>query len=121
MAVRTKRRRMISRPKKTRAQILLEQMKRKKITLSDISKDIDQQMVDTALEELMPLPFDCDPLSDGPAVSPLSEDQKRRLGRMKVRIADLLELIRTWLRVFSTDIDAIRENFHQCRTSSIIV
>ena len=53
-------------------------MKRKKITLSDISKNVDQQMVDTALEELMPLPFDCDPLSDGPAVSPLSEDQKSR-------------------------------------------
>ncbi len=53
-------------------------MARKKITLNDISKNGDQQMLDIPLKDLMPLPFDCDPPSDGPAVSPLSDEQKNR-------------------------------------------
>lgn len=52
--------------------------------------------------------------------SQLTEDQKRRLSRMKVRIDDLLELIRTWLRVFSTDIEAIKENFQLISIATIV-
>jgi signal transduction histidine kinase len=41
----------------------------------------------------------------------LSEDQLRRLDRMKSRIADLVKLIHTWLRAISADIESIKENF----------
>jgi signal transduction histidine kinase len=50
----------------------------------------------------------------------LSEDQKRRLERMKVRIADLLEMIRTWLRVYTTDLDAIKDNFKPLIVNNVI-
>jgi len=53
-------------------------MKRKKTTLNDISKNADEQMLDLAVEDLMSLPFDCDPASDGSAISSLSDDQKDR-------------------------------------------
>jgi signal transduction histidine kinase len=41
----------------------------------------------------------------------LSDDQKRKLERMKTRIDDLLKLIHTWLRGISVDIESIRESF----------
>ena len=41
----------------------------------------------------------------------ITEDQLRRLKRMKTRIADLLELINTWLRVISVDIESIKDHF----------
>jgi len=53
-------------------------MARKKITLKDISKNPDEQMVDLAAEDLMELPFDCDPSCDGCAITPLSDEQKSR-------------------------------------------
>jgi signal transduction histidine kinase len=40
----------------------------------------------------------------------IDEDKMARLERMKTRIAELLELIRTWLRVISTDIESILNN-----------
>ncbi len=39
-----------------------------------------------------------------------TEDQKRRLERMKVRIDELLQMIGAWLRAISVDVDAIVEN-----------
>jgi Fe-S oxidoreductase len=51
-------------------------MKRKKTTLNDISKDVDEQMLELAVEDLMSLPFDCDQGSEVSAISPLSDEQK---------------------------------------------
>ena len=39
---------------------------------------------------------------------------------MKVRIADLLALINTWLGVFSVDLEAIKENFEPVSVVSVI-
>ena len=50
----------------------------------------------------------------------LTEDQKRRFGRMKARIDDLLELINTWLRVFKVDLDSIREQFVPVDVAEVI-
>jgi len=41
----------------------------------------------------------------------LTNDQKNRLERMKVRIDDLLKIINTWLRAISGDLSQIRETF----------
>lgn len=41
----------------------------------------------------------------------LTEDQKKRLERMKASIDDLMKLIHRWLRLFSADIEKIQENF----------
>lgn len=50
----------------------------------------------------------------------LSEAQGSKLQRMKVSIDNLLKLIHTWLRVFSTDIEMIRENFQPISIAQII-
>lgn len=50
----------------------------------------------------------------------LTEKQENRLKRMKVRIADLLGLIHTWLRVTSTDLETIKENFKPISMKSVI-
>jgi signal transduction histidine kinase len=50
----------------------------------------------------------------------LTEEQENRLARMKTRIADLLELIRTWLRVTSVDIETIKEDFKPISMTSVI-
>jgi signal transduction histidine kinase len=50
----------------------------------------------------------------------VTEDQKRRLERMKSRIAELLGLINTWLRVTSIDIETIKENFKPISVTSVI-
>jgi len=50
----------------------------------------------------------------------IDEDQMARLERMKTRIAELLELIRTWLRVISTDIETIRKRFERVELESLI-
>lgn len=50
----------------------------------------------------------------------VSEDQFSRLSRMKSRIAELLELIRTWLRVISADLETIKEGFEQVSVESLI-
>jgi signal transduction histidine kinase len=41
----------------------------------------------------------------------LDESQKQKLQRMKVRIEDMLNLINSWLRVISVDINKLKENF----------
>ena len=50
----------------------------------------------------------------------VTEDQKRRLERMKTRIADLMDLIHTWLRAISVDIATIKENFEPVSVPSVI-
>ncbi|OGO50256.1 MAG: hypothetical protein A2Z30_02880 [Chloroflexi bacterium RBG_16_64_43] len=41
----------------------------------------------------------------------LTDDQRSRLERCSARVNDLMKLIHTWLRVMSTDLDKVRENF----------
>ncbi|MGA2490442.1 MAG: hybrid sensor histidine kinase/response regulator [Anaerolineales bacterium] len=43
----------------------------------------------------------------------LTEEQKGTLGRIKVRIGELLKLINSWLRVISVDINKLKEGFTQ--------
>lgn len=50
----------------------------------------------------------------------LSEDQANRIKRMKGSIDNLLKLIHTWLRVISTDIKALQENFGPISLSDVI-
>jgi len=50
----------------------------------------------------------------------ITEDQLRRLQRMKIRIADLIALINTWLRVISVDIETIKDHFQPISISPII-
>lgn len=50
----------------------------------------------------------------------LTEDQQRRFERMKARINDLLEMIRTWMRVYSTDIEGIKNNFKPLSIADVI-
>jgi two-component system sensor histidine kinase/response regulator len=41
----------------------------------------------------------------------LSDGQKARLDRMRVRVDDLLKMTRTWLAAFAADFDKVRETF----------
>jgi signal transduction histidine kinase len=41
----------------------------------------------------------------------LDEAQKEKMGRLKTRIEDMLNLINSWLRVISVDINKLKENF----------
>ena len=41
----------------------------------------------------------------------LSDEQKARFARLKTRLDDLLQLIHSWLRVFSVDINKLKETF----------
>jgi signal transduction histidine kinase len=41
----------------------------------------------------------------------LSDDQKHRFARLKIRLDDLLKLIHSWLRVFSVDINKLKATF----------
>ena len=50
----------------------------------------------------------------------VTEDQLRRLERMKTRIADLVELIHTWLRGISVDIETIKDNFEPVSVPTVI-
>lgn len=50
----------------------------------------------------------------------LTEAQRARLERTKVRIDDLLRMIQTWLRAFSTDIGKIREQFKPTPVAPVI-
>lgn len=50
----------------------------------------------------------------------ITEEQERRLARMKTRISDLVELIHTWLRVIAVDIEAIRDAFEPISLASVI-
>lgn len=50
----------------------------------------------------------------------ITEKQRARLERMKARVDDLLKLIHNWLRVFSVDIDKIREQFVPVDVSAVV-
>jgi signal transduction histidine kinase len=50
----------------------------------------------------------------------LSDDQSNRLTRMKSSIDHLLQLIHTWLRVFSADIDKIKDDFKSTSIEAVI-
>jgi two-component system sensor histidine kinase/response regulator len=50
----------------------------------------------------------------------LTEDQKRRFERMKTNINDLINLIHTWLRILSVDVNKIRETFKPTPVASIL-
>jgi signal transduction histidine kinase len=50
----------------------------------------------------------------------LTEDQKARLDRLKIRIDDLLKMIQTWLRAFTVDIQRIKEGFRPTSIPSVI-
>jgi signal transduction histidine kinase len=43
----------------------------------------------------------------------ITEEQKGKLERIKVRIGDMLKLINSWLRVISVDINKLKEGFRQ--------
>lgn len=50
----------------------------------------------------------------------ISEDQAKRIERMKGSIDNLLKLIHTWLRVISTDIMSIQEKFETLSINDVI-
>jgi signal transduction histidine kinase len=50
----------------------------------------------------------------------LAEGQLKRIDRMKGSIDNLLKLIHTWLRVITTDIKALQENFEPTSISDVI-
>lgn len=50
----------------------------------------------------------------------LTEGQSDQLKRMKASISNLLELIHTWLRVITSDIQALQENFHPIAITDVI-
>lgn len=50
----------------------------------------------------------------------LDEEQKERLERMKSKIADLINLIHTWLRVISVDVNKLKENFAEISLDTIL-
>ena len=50
----------------------------------------------------------------------ISEEQLDKLQRMKSRMSGLLELINTWLRVYSTDLDTIAEHFKPVDVHEVI-
>jgi two-component system sensor histidine kinase/response regulator len=50
----------------------------------------------------------------------LTEDQRHRFERIQTRIDDLMQLIHTWLRAISVDIDSIKDNFKPNSIQSVI-
>jgi signal transduction histidine kinase len=50
----------------------------------------------------------------------LTENQAKRLERMKGSIDALLKLIHTWLRAYSTDIEGIRESFKPTSVNGVV-
>ncbi|MHC4548858.1 MAG: ATP-binding response regulator [Planctomycetota bacterium] len=52
--------------------------------------------------------------------STATQEQKRRMERMKIRIDDLLKLIHSWLRGISVDIEAIKDGFEPVSIGSAI-
>lgn len=50
----------------------------------------------------------------------LSEGQNARLERMKIRMDDLIQLINSWLRVYSVDMSKIKENFSTIEVPGLI-
>ncbi len=50
----------------------------------------------------------------------LTDEQRQRMERMKVRVTDLMKLIQTWLRLISTDISKIRDHFHPVALRDVV-
>src|SRR4030066_2477796 len=50
----------------------------------------------------------------------LTESQNAKFERMKIRIDDLLKLINSWLRVYSVDINKIKDNFSAIAVPALI-
>jgi signal transduction histidine kinase len=50
----------------------------------------------------------------------LNKDQINRFERMKVKINDLIDLIHTWLRVLSVDVNKIKESFRATDVASFV-
>jgi len=50
----------------------------------------------------------------------LNEEQKEKIGRMKSKINDLINLIHTWLRVISVDVKKLQENFQPTSIPAVI-
>ncbi len=50
----------------------------------------------------------------------LSEEQKQRFTRLQTRLDDLLKLIHSWLRVFSVDINRLKDTFKPIGVGEII-
>jgi signal transduction histidine kinase len=50
----------------------------------------------------------------------LTDDQKDRLTRLKTRLDDLLKLIHSWLRVFSVDINKLKETFQPVAVADVV-
>lgn len=50
----------------------------------------------------------------------LSEEQKSKIERMKVKINDLINLIHTWLRVISVDVKKLQESFQPTSIPAVI-
>ncbi len=50
----------------------------------------------------------------------LTNEQRKRLERMKVNISDLINLIQTWLRVLSVDVSKIRDDFKPVSMPSVV-
>jgi two-component system sensor histidine kinase/response regulator len=50
----------------------------------------------------------------------LDNDQKAHIERMKTKITDLINLIHTWLRVISVDVNKLRDNFQQISIENVI-
>lgn len=50
----------------------------------------------------------------------LTEEQIHKFERMKIKIDDLINMIHTWLRVLSVDVNKIKENFKATEVKSII-
>jgi signal transduction histidine kinase len=51
----------------------------------------------------------------------LSEEQKQRFERMKVKIDDLIHLIHTWLRLLSVDVKKIQESFKATSVNAVVL
>ena len=50
----------------------------------------------------------------------LSEEQQQRFTRLQTRLDDLLKLIHSWLRVFSVDINRLKETFKPISVAEIV-
>ncbi len=50
----------------------------------------------------------------------LNEEQKEKIGRMKSKINDLINLIHTWLRVISVDVKKLQESFQPTSIPAVI-
>jgi signal transduction histidine kinase len=50
----------------------------------------------------------------------ITDEQTQKFERMKIKINDLIQMIHTWLRVLSVDVNKIKENFKATEVKSIV-